>query len=226
MRFLAIAQNHPHLHRLVRQPRRIDTHGDKIQQHRCWRRCQHIRTEGVDRTCHHAFRQLLGTGQVDIAPGTRLGLVTQLRVHLGQQGAGGFLFTTTEYQVIEQCRRPAIVACIDGRASICQHLGLPSHRRHITSPFRFRGIRVEIRGVRVIPAHVTLVHGLAVMAHRAVVPTVEPLPGEHLWQLQMFGDFPRSEARVHQSHRLVMQVLIGIAVQAQEFRYTVAAVSG
>ncbi len=54
------------------------------------------------------------------------------------------------------------------------------------------------------------------MAHRAVIAAVEPLLGEHVRQLQDFGDFGAGEAVIHEAHGLVVQEFVGVAVAGQE----------
>ena len=63
-----------------------------------------------------------------------------------------------------------------------------------------------------------LVDGFRIVTHRAVVAAVEPLRCQRLGQRKHFGDLAAGVAHVHQPHRLVVQVLVGIAMQREEVR--------
>jgi hypothetical protein len=71
---------------------------------------------------------------------------------------------------------------------------------------------LRVGGVGIVPAEITLVDGLGVVAEGAVVAAQVPLACKTSWRCKPLGDNGRREAAIHEPQRLVMQVLIGIAL--------------
>jgi hypothetical protein len=73
-----------------------------------------------------------------------------------------------------------------------------------------------VSGVGIEPAEVTLIDGLDVVAHRAVVAAVVPALRQLIRYGEHLGDLGAGVAMIREPERLVVQVLVEIALPLQE----------
>ena len=97
-------------------------------------------------------------------------------------------------------------------------LGAP-HVLDVLPPALDRGQRVEVGGIRVVPADVALVHRLRVVAQRSIVAAHVPRRGEALRQGEPLGDLGGLVPVVHEPYGLVVQVLVEVALLAEELQH-------
>ena len=200
MRFVLIGQFDAHAEVSDQRPLRVDAHCREVEQHGGGRGRQDVDVERVGRTWRDAARQFLRAGEIDVAPRTGFGLIGQLGVDAGEQFFRRSIARFGEDDVIQQRCRPTIFPGRNRGARARQHRVGAAHRGDVQPGRGFRRQRVEMGRIRVVPAHVALVHGLAVVAHRAVVATVEPLRGQRLRQRQPLCDLAGGVAGVHQAY--------------------------
>ena len=87
-----------------------------------------------------------------------------------------------------------------------------AHILHIFAGSGFRGQVVEIGRVAIVPAHVALIDGAAVVLEGAVVPAPCPEGFKFGGQAQHLRDLGPGVARVHQPNRLVVHILVEVAL--------------
>ena len=122
-----------------------------------------------------------------------------------------------EYGVIEKSCRPTEIAFIERGFREFDDTVETTHRRHVTRPDRFGRVRPQPRRVAVEPAHVALVHGLDIVADRAVVAVRVPGPLQRRRHRERLGDLDAGVALVELTQRLVVQVGVQIPLQRKEF---------
>ena len=176
-------------------------------------RCPVFHTHGRNRA---AVAQLVRAGEVGAAPHAGLGLVAELVVGACQQFLCLGVVGLGEHEVVEQARRPAVIARRDGGLCFCLQRCCATHGLDIAFSEFLGWQRVEVGGIRVVPAEVELVHGFGVVAQRAVVTAVGELRGELRRELELLRDLARRCALVGEAQCLVVRVAIGVALALEE----------
>ena len=135
-----------------------------------------------------------------------------MRVDIGERLTRLHVGTVGEYHVVEQCRGPTVLARIGGGLGFGDDGRGAAHRFDVFLAGRDRRQRIERRRIGVVPAHIALIDRPRIKAHRAVIAAIVPFMRQHVRQTDHFGDFRPREAAVHQTHRLVVEIFVGIAV--------------
>ena len=104
--------------------------------------------------------QLERAGEVEVAPGARLGLIPELIEGVGLQKPGGLVGRIGEHEMVEKLCGPAVIARIGRCLGLAHDLVGASHRLDVANSALSRRVGVEVGGVAVEPAEVALVHGL------------------------------------------------------------------
>ena len=154
--------------------------------------------------------QLLGPGEIEVAPGARFGLVAQLLQGLGLELPGRGILRVGKDHVVHDLGHPAILALIVIFAGLGDDRGGAAHELHVTLAGLHRRQGVEVGGVAVEPAQVLDVHRLDVMVHRAVIAPAVPLLGQALGQLDHLGDLHHGVALVGQPQGLIVEVAVHV----------------
>ena len=118
--------------------------------------------------------------------------------------------------MLEQFRRPAVVAGVKGTLRCCQRFVRTAGQFDIALAGRHRRQLVQVRRIRVVPAHVVLVHGPGVVAHRAVIAAHVQMVLQGFGQRDRLCHFGTVQAGVDQAHGLVMNELVGVALLGDE----------
>ena len=166
----------------------------------------------VGRRHGDAVAQLVRAGQVDVAPGPRLGLVAELVVGVREQRVRVPVLRIGEHDVVHERGDPAVLAAVVRFARATQHFGGAAHRVDVAGRLLHGRQRVEVGGIRVVPAEVVLVHRLRVVTDRSVVAAHREVARERSGELELFRDLARRRAAVREPQRLVVQVLVRVAV--------------
>lgn len=151
-------------------PRTVQRAGHRLEKTFDRREGQHVqqqrrRNAGVGR----AVAQLVGAGQVEVAPGRRLGGPAELVLSSREQLFRIGVARRSQHHVTEQLGGPTQVALVERRLRRGHRLGVAAGQRDVAARRFARRQRVEIGRVGVEPAKVELVDRLGVVAQRAVV---------------------------------------------------------
>ncbi len=159
-----------------------------------------------------AVAELVSGCQVNVPPGPGLCLVAELVVVACQQRFGRCVFGLSEYQVIQNFGYPAVFTDIKRLLGLGQNLLRPAHQPHITLCRFYRGNGIQMRRVGVVPTKISLVNCPGVMAHGTVITPAGKTIAQGLWHPQLFRDFSGRMSQRRQTHCLIVDVLVGIAL--------------
>lgn len=124
--------------------------------------------------------------------------------------------------MIQQCCGPTVVTGVECLLRKVDDPVDAAHRLDIPGRERLGRVGPQPGRVAVEPAHVALIDGLDVVAHRTVVTVRVPGPLEYRWHLEHFGDLDAGVTLVQQPQGLIVQICIQIALQGQELDDAVA----
>ena len=176
-----------------------------------------------NRRHRHAVAQLAGALQIGVAPGGQFRLVAQLLQCVRAQLARLPVVGLRKHDLAHGVRHPAVFALGEILARPRDRRGRAAHVGDRLLRALHGRQRIEVGGVGVVPAEIPLIHGLGVVAERAVVAAHVPLFLEAPGQREPLGDFAGLEAVAHQPQRLVVQVLVGVALLGQVVEHAAVA---
>ncbi len=177
------------------------------------RQCRnHVPIHQRQRRRFDTVAQLLRTHQVEVAPGAVLGAVAERRVRRSQECSRGGVVGLREHDVIEQLDGKPQITVIDIGLCPLHHRVGTSHRLDVARRPFDRRVLPQVGGVAVEPAHVPLVDGLHVVAHRAVVAVRVPRRFERGRHLHHLGGLDARVALVDEPQRLVVEIAIEVSL--------------
>src|SRR5699024_1949750 len=140
--------------------------------------------------------ELLGAGEVEIAPGRGFGLVAELLEGVGLQQAGRPVVRIGVDDVADDLGDPAVVTFLEARPGFGEYGVGTAHVVDVAAGGLGGRMGVEVGGVAVEPAEVALVDGLGVVADGSVELPEAGFGLQGVGQVQVFGDLAGGEAVV------------------------------
>ena len=114
--------------------------------------------------------------------------------------------------MVQQFRRPAIIALLHGVFRMAHQPVRPTGEIHIIARPALRRQRIEIGRHTVKITEIEIINGAHIMAHRAVIIAIVKLLRQRGRQIEHVGNLSRREAVIHQPHGLVVHETIHIAL--------------
>ena len=161
--------------------RPVDSQGDGVEELIDRHGTHDVGGRGRGRSPDRPVAQLVCAHEIEVAPGAVLGAVAELLERVRLETPRLLVRRIGEDDVVQDLGDPAEVARLEGSAGLPYHLVRAAHE--LDMPFRrfHRRMLPQVRRIPVEPSHVTLVDGLHVVAHRAVVAVRVPGVRERGW---------------------------------------------
>ena len=136
--------------------------------------------------------------------------------HVGLQVLGRAVGLVGEHHMPGQLGSPAVLAPLAGLLGCCKYRVGPTHQGDIFGRGIFGCQAVQVGRVAVVPAHVSVVDRLGVVADAAVVAPAGPVLGQRLWHFKNLGNLGAGVALVEHAQGLVVEVAVHVALAAEK----------